>query len=557
MASWLPVLRVLHVLCGGEIEAATVAIYIGFDSSTQSLTAIAIDVEGDRRDVVFERALAFDEAFPEYGTRRGVVPSDDPLIGVAPPLMWADALDRMMGEIARSGLPLAEIRAISGSGQQHGSVYLAEGAGDRLGRLDPRRGIVEQIRGLLSRELSPIWMDTSTGAECAAITEGIGGAGEVIRLTGSRACERFTGPQIRKFAAREPLAYARTECVHLVSSFLASLLVGRHAPLDPGDASGTSLMDLAARSWSPAAVRATAADLARKLPEIRPSSSLAGPLAPYWTGRYGFPAAAVATWSGDNPCSLIGTGLVREGRLAISLGTSDTVFGFMREPRVDPSGAGHVFGSPTGDFMGLTCFKNGSLARERMRDAYGLDWAGFSDALRRTPAGNGGAVMLPWFDAEITPPMLTPGVRRFGLDPADAAANVRAVVEGQMIAMALHSQWMGVDVDTIRATGGASVNREVLAIIADVFDADVYQLSTRNSAALGAALRAFHADLLATGRQATWDEVIDGFVEPVAESRVQAHPDRAAAYEELKDVYAEFESEALRTDRRSQSPGGR
>ena len=41
----------------------------------------------------------------------------------------------------------------------------------------------------------------------------------------------------------------------------------------------------------------------------------------------------------------------------------------MREPRVDSTGTGHVFGSPTGEFMGLTCFKNGSLARERIRDA--------------------------------------------------------------------------------------------------------------------------------------------------------------------------------------------
>ncbi len=72
------------------------------------------------------------------------------------------------------------------------------------------------------------------------------------------------------------------------------------------------------------------------------------------------------------PCSLVGVGLVREGRLAISLGTSDTVFGLMREPRVDRTGTGHVFGAPTGDYMGLTCFKNGSLARERIRDQFGL-----------------------------------------------------------------------------------------------------------------------------------------------------------------------------------------
>ena len=103
--------------------------------------------------------------------------------------------------------------------------------------------------------------------------------------------------------------------------------------------------------------------------------------------RYGLPAAKVVAWSGDNPCSLVGVGLVREGRLAISLGTSDTVFGLMREPRVDRTGTGHVFGAPTGDYMGLTCFKNGSLARERIRDRFGLSWSTFSETPPPDAAG--------------------------------------------------------------------------------------------------------------------------------------------------------------------------
>ena len=146
--------------------------------------------------------------------------------------------------------------------------------------------------------------------------------------------------------------------------------------------------------------------------------------------RYGFPAANVVVWSGDNPCSLIGTGLVREGRLAVSLGTSDTVFGLMREPRVDSTGTGHVFGSPTGDFMGLTCFKNGSLARERVRDTWRLSWPEFSAILAATPAGNGGRVLLPWYEPEITPPVVGAGrsplrARRAETATATSAASSR------------------------------------------------------------------------------------------------------------------------------------
>ena len=50
--------------------------------------------------------------------------------------------------------------------------------------------------------------------------------------TGSRDYTRFTGPQIRKFFETEPAAYADTARIHLVSSFLASRLIGSHAPLE-------------------------------------------------------------------------------------------------------------------------------------------------------------------------------------------------------------------------------------------------------------------------------------------------------------------------------------
>jgi xylulokinase len=152
---------------------------------------------------------------------------------------------------------------------------------------------------------------------------------------------------------------------------------------------------------------------------------------------------------------------------------------------------------------------------------------------------------LPWFDPEITPPVLRPGARRFGLAPDDAAGNVRAVVEAQMIAMARHSQWMGVDVRAIHATGGASANRDILRVMADVFGADVYQFEVGNSACLGAALRARHADVQADGRVMPWEDVVRDVAAPIASSRIQ--PDRAhhATYQELMRVHAAREAEAL------------
>ncbi|MGQ0732232.1 MAG: xylulokinase [Acidobacteriota bacterium] len=522
------------------------AIFLGFDSSTQSLSVIAIEVEGSSGRVLLERAWSFDERLPAYGTRHGVLPSEDPRIAEAPPLMWAEAMDMAMGELSASGLDLSRIRAVSGSAQQHGSVYLAADAAEHLARLDSARPLADQMRGLFTRASSPIWMDSSTAAECADITRSVGGPAALAALTGSRAFERFTGPQIRKFAREQPAAYARTGRIHLVSSFMASLLAGADAPIEPGDGSGMNLMDIRTRRWSLAAVAATAENLADRLPDIRDSWTVVGTLAPFWRRRHGFPAADVVAWSGDNPCSLVGTGLVREGRAAISLGTSDTIFGFMREPRPDPEGTGHVFGAPTGDYLGLTCFRNGSLARERVRDDFGLDWAGFSRALQQTPPGNRGAILLPWFEPEITPPVARPGANRFGLDERDAAANVRAVVEGQMMAMALHSRWMGVPIDTIHATGGASANGDILQVAADVFGAVVYPLAVGNSAALGAALRAWHGYQRARGTSIPWEEITAAFVRVDRPRAAHPQAERRAIYATLTERYAAREAQARR-----------
>jgi xylulokinase len=153
--------------------------------------------------------------------------------------------------------------------------------------------------------------------------------------------------------------------------------------------------------------------------------------------------------------------------------------------------------------------------------------------------------MLPWFEPEITPDVPAPGVYRVDLDPGDAPANVRAVVEAQMMAMANHSAWMTADARTpvtaIHATGGGAVNREVLRVMADVFAADVYQLDVGNSACLGAALRAWHADALASGREIPWTEIVRSLAEPATASRITPVSEHVKLYKTLRQKYAEAE----------------
>ena len=529
------------------LEHLMAKLFLGLDSSTQSLSAVVIDC--DRRKVVYEKSLNFDQALPQYGTQNGVLPNRNPLVKHSSPLMWAEALDLLFASMKKDGVALSEILAISGSGQQHGSVYLNDRAAGALAKLNPQKTLVENLRGIFSRPTSPIWMDSSTAAECAEIRKQLGGIKATAEATGSDTFERFTGPQIRKFYKTEPEACAQTASIALVSSFMASLLAGKIAPIDHGDGAGMNLMDIRKKVWHPDALKATASDLKQKLPPLAESWKIAGPVSPYFVKKFGLnPEAQTLVWSGDNPCSVVGLGLIRAGMVAISLGTSDTYFGSMKKCQTDAHGEGHVFGSPTGDYMTLICFKNGSLAREKIRDAGGIkDWKKFGEALKATPPGNNGGILLPWFEAEIVPRVNQPGIHRFDLDEKDAAANCRAIVEAQMMSMRLHSQWMKVAPDRIFATGGASNDMPLLQIMADVMNCRVERIEVSKSAALGAALRAAHGWLANAGEKPKWEKVVAGFTDPVPNSEIRPNPKAAKVYDKLVEKYAVCEREALKS----------
>ena len=151
-------------------------------------------------------------------------------------------------------------------------------------------------------------MDCSSKTECVEITNRIG-AKRLLQITGSQATERFTGPQIRRFYKTDSPAYEKTARIHLVSSFMASILSGADAGIDQGDGAGMNLLDLARGQWHQDLLDAVAPDLASKLPKVLPCDKVIGNIAPYFTEKYGFlPSTQINVFSGDNPCSLIGMG---------------------------------------------------------------------------------------------------------------------------------------------------------------------------------------------------------------------------------------------------------
>ena len=521
--------------------------YLGLDSSTQSLSALLIDT--DTGKVLANRSVNFGERLPQYGSPKGFLPNPDEAIKHSDPLMWVEALDLILQELRDAGADLGRVRGISGAGQQHGSVYLAKSL-DEAGGWSSSTPLVEQVRPLLSRKTSPIWMDSSTSAECAEIASAAGGDERLASITGSRATLRFTGPQIRRFYKTSPAEWQRTSEIHLVSSFIASLLVGKSAGIDLGDGAGMNLLDLAKGAWSDALLDATAPGLRQKLKPAVASTTTVGEVTEYFVKKYGFARGTkVIAFTGDNPSSLIGMGASKPGTAVISLGTSDTVFTAMAAQRTDPRGYGSVFGNPAGGFMSLACFSNGSLAREEITRRFGLSWDDFARAIvEQTKPGNGGNLLLPYFVPEITPRILKASPRWFGSDAfvagRDGAAAARAVVEAQALSMRLHSDWIGEKMHTILVTGGASRNRGLLRVLADVFQATIMPLPVSNASALGGALRA------AQGVEGcAWQDLYARFAPPDRELAVEPDASAKPAYQELAATFEKHLKEVLSESR--------
>jgi len=520
-------------------------LFLGLDCSTQSLTGIIIDF--NLKKVVFRNSINFDDELSNYNTQNGVIILDSEKVVHSYPLMWVEALELLFKKMQDEKRSLFEIKAISGSGQQHGTVYLNSDFVKTLKRLDADISLVSQLNNSFSRPTSPIWMDSSTTKQCEEIRLKLGGLKPTINLLGSNTIERFSGPQIRKFFQEYPSLYEKTSTIHLVSSFIASILLGKNAPIDHGDGAGMNLMNIKTKQWDERALEATAPNLRDKLPLLSKPYAIIGNISSYFVKKFGFnPNTNLIAWSGDNPNSLIGVGLIKKGKVAISLGTSDTYFSYLQDLYLDLKGEGHVFGAPTGDYMSLICYKNGSLAREKIKDRFHLNWEKFSEILAKSPPGNYGKLMLPYFFPEIVPQVLKPRVYRFGFDEDDLEGNVRGIIEAQFLSMRLHSKWIGEKPIEIYATGGASVNKDILQVLANIFKTKVRAFEFADSAALGAALRAAKSYYDSKNMIKSWENIVNKFIDLQQSIVVVPNEKYFQLYDDMLELYKKYEQYILK-----------
>ncbi|KAI1815315.1 xylulose kinase-like protein [Poronia punctata] len=525
-------------------------LYLGFDLSTQQLKAIVVSSE---LTVISEAKVDFDGDFaPKYNIKKGVRIDEDEGEVYQPVAMWVEAVELVLTRLREKGCPTERIKGISGSGQQHSSVYWNKDAETTLKNLDPKRPLLEQLADVFAYEFAPNWQDHSTQKECDNFDAHLGSPQKLAEATGSSAHHRFTGTQITRMRRRRPQVYDATARISLCSSFLASVFLGAIAPFDISDVTGMNLWDISAEDWNQELLELTAGGkegvsaLRQKLGEVPIDGGvILGTVSPYFVERFGFsPDCRITAFTGDNPATILSLPL-RPLDAIVSLGTSSTFL--MNTPNYKPDPSYHFMNHPTtkGHYMFMLCYKNGGLAREKVRDALpkpsaGDPWATFNKSVLETPpldiTKEGAAAKLGlYFPLPEIVPNVRAGTWRYTCDARDGSslseypassgtnwtpeADARIIVESQALSMRLRSQGLvSADPDRpqlpaqprrIYLVGGGSLNPAIARVFGDVLGGagGVYRLDVGgNACALGGAYKALWA--CERGEEQSFDDLI-------------------------------------------------
>jgi xylulokinase len=399
---------------------------------------------------------------------------------------WAATVTSIRRLLDRHEVRPDEIAGVGLTGQMHGLVLL-----DAHGQV---------LRPCI------MWNDQRTAEEVAAITRTVGRE-ELLRLTGNPVLPGFTAPKILWVRTHEPDVYRRIAAVLLPKDYIRYQLTGGTFS-DVSDASGTSLFDVGRRRWSDEMLAALEIPAAW-LPEVTESPVVSGAISARAARETGLAEGTpVVGGAGDQAAQAVGTGIVTEGIVSVTLGTSGVVFAASDSYRVEPEGKLHAFCHAVPGMwhlMGVMLSAAGSFrwyrdalgqaeqqqAKASNRDVYDL----LTAAAAGVPAGSEGLIFLPYLTGERTP-YPDPNARGvfYGLTLRHEKAHLtRAVLEGVAFGLRDSMELMrelGLEIHQVRASGGGARSPLWRQILSDVLATELATVNTTEGAAFGAALLA-------------------------------------------------------------------
>ena len=432
--------------------------YLGLDLGTSGLKAQVIN---EKRKVVFESTETFDFIkLPNGATEQDAN-------------LWVKAVKKIFNH-----MPVEikkEIKAISFSGQMHGSVFV-DSKGD-------------VIRNVI------LWNDQRTVAEVEYLNNKFP-INKILDKTGNVFLTGFTAPKVLWLKNNEPDNFKKINKVLLPKDYLIFLFSGEYAT-DYSDAIGTSYLNIKLKTWDQEILEELGIE-DEQLPKLFNSSDVVGNINKDVAKMFGLNfEVKIIAGGGDNPIGAIGMGMVQEGDISCSFGTSGVVYSPTEELRVDKIGRTHSFISATSEYylMGVSLstasslnWMMGNILESKDFDAlFGLEMfeRNITDIIF-TPYLNG--ERTPHFDPKIRAAFLNMSIYHDKID------LTRSILEGVIFSMKDSLNILidcGVKPKNIYIQGGITNNQFFNQLVADIFGMNVVTGKSANGPAYGAALVAF------------------------------------------------------------------
>ncbi|MDC1004420.1 xylulokinase [Opitutales bacterium] len=504
--------------------------YIGIDIGTSSVKALLIDSGG----------RVIKTSVPEYSFQ-----TPKPLWAEADPLDWWEATQQAIKELLLK-VQSSEIAGIGLTGQMHGMVAMN------------KEGSV--LRPCI------MWNDQRSHLECDEITERVGQK-KILSITGNPVLPGFTAPKILWTQKNEPDLFALIDKVVLPKDFIRYKLTGSFFS-DVSDASGTSLLDVGKRTWSQEMFDCMGWPISW-MPEVTESTEVSAKISAEAATLTGLlEGTPVVAGGGDCAAQAVGSGIVEEGKVSVTLGTSGVVFAQSDEYRVEPNGKLHAFcHAVPGKWhvMGVMLSAAGSfqwyknqfgMEEQRIEKEGGANaYETLTKEAQQVIAGSEGLFFLPYLSGERTPHP-DPYARGCFIGMSlrhQKKHHTRAVLEGVSYGLNDSLSMMkelGVNPNEIILSGGGSRSALWKQMLADIFATPCAMVNALEGAAYGAAILA----AVGVGGFGTVQEACSSFIQkietvdpgPNLETYKRNYPIYKSLYPTLKAQFAKIaESNAL------------
>ena len=435
---------------------------VGIDSSTQSCKVLVCDAT--TLAVVREAKTSHPD-----GTE------------VDPELWW----DALKAAIQQAG-GLSGVKALSVGGQQHGLVALnAEG---------------RVVRKAL------LWNDTRSADQAEQLIAKFGKK-FLTEHTGSVPVASFTATKLLWVSQNEPELAKTIEAVCLPHDYLTWRLAG-YGPegesefgpqldqlvTDRSDASGTSYFNGTTNQYVHE-ILDFVIDHKIVLPRVLAAAEVAGKIAPKLAAELGaIGEVLLGGGMGDNAGAAMGLNL-QSGDIAISIGTSGTIFGVVPGPSADESAAIAGFASADGHYLPLICTLNAARVLDWAAKLLNVDFDELGRLALAAKPGADGVKLTPYFEGERTPnlPDATATIEGLRIGTGTRENIARAAIEGMLRGLGVGKEILeakGFDINKIFLIGGAAANPAVQQIARELFGEGVTVPKANEYVALGAARQA-------------------------------------------------------------------